>query len=109
MGLVIGFAGRKADPAIAHDQRGNAVIGGGAAQGVPGRLAIHVRVHVHPSGGQQFALCVNFPVAAGAHFSHRRDPAILDGYVAAEAGFARTVDYHCIADYQIVHVLCLAS
>src|SRR5690606_4219707 len=39
---VIGAAGGKTDAAVAHDQRGDAVVGSGAAQGIPGGLAIHV-------------------------------------------------------------------
>ena len=102
--VCIGFTGRKTDTAVTHDECGNAVVRSGAAKGVPSGLSVHVRVHIHPAWGQQFALGIDFFVAFGSDIAHCSDLAIIDGEVTSKCGLARTIDYVCITDYQIVHV-----
>ncbi len=91
--FLVGFAGREADTAVTHDQRGNAVIGGGAAQRVPGRLAVHVRVHVHPAGCEQFALGIDFLFARGADSAHGDNLAFTDRQIPGERGPAGAINY----------------
>ncbi len=68
---VIRLAGRKADTAVTHHQGGNTVIGGRAAVGVPGGLAIHMRVCVHPPRGHHQPPGVYHLACLTLHIAHR--------------------------------------
>ncbi len=89
VGLIVGFTGREADTAVAHDQGGNAVVGGRAAQRVPGGLAVHVGVHVHPARGEQFARGVDFLPAGACDRAHGGNLAAADRQVPGEGTACR--------------------
>ena len=101
----IGLAGSKAHTAVAHDQGRNAVDRGGTAVGVPGCLAVHVRVCIDPARRHQAAPGINDTICALLDVTHCRDDTVLDRDTARKCLAARTVDYLPVANDQIVHCL----
>jgi hypothetical protein len=103
VGGIIRFAGREADTTVAHHQGGNTVVGSRAAQGIPGGLAIHVRVHVDPPGGEQFPRGVYLAPGRTIHCADGGDFARGNCQITAESGFAGAVHNSGVANNEIVH------
>ena len=97
------LAGREADAAVAHDQRGNAVVRRGGTHGIPGGLAVHVRVHVDPARGKQVTGGVDLPRARAFDLAHRDNASGLYRKVAVKRVAARAVHDTCVANQQVVH------
>ncbi len=109
MRLIAGLAGCETDTAVAHDQGSDAMVGRRAAQWIPGGLPVHVRVHVHPTRGEELALGIYFLLSRALDIAHGSYPAPLHRQTALESRPAGAVDYRGIADHQVVHIDCLCS
>ena len=77
--LMIGWpARRKADAAIAHDRRGDAVLGGRCDVLAPSDLTVIVGVDVDEARRYELSACVDLVLAAGGQLADRGDAAVLD-------------------------------
>ena len=80
--LVLAAHRREADAAIAeHDGRG-AVPGGRRQHGIPGGLAVIVRVHIDPARRDQPAVGVHLALAGPGLAADLDDAVAVDGDVA---------------------------
>ncbi len=103
--LVLLADGGEAHAAIAeHDGRG-AVPGGRREHGIPGRLAVIVRVHVDPARRDDPAVGLDLAPARPCLAADLDDPVALNGHVAGESRRSRAVDDAAAANDQIVHCL----
>ena len=101
--LVLLADGGEAHAAIAeHDGRG-AVPGRRCQDGVPGRLAVIVRVHIDPSGRDDPAVGPDFAPARTGLAADLGDPVAIDGDVALESRRSRAVDDSAAPDDDVVH------
>ena len=60
---LFGLARRKADAAVTHDGRGHAMKSGGLEIGIPGDLAVIMRMHIDETGRHDLALRIDFLTA----------------------------------------------
>ena len=101
--------GREAHAAIAeHDGRG-AVPGGRSQNGIPGGLAIIVRVHVDPARGDQPAVGLDLALARTGLAADLDDLVAGEGDVAGEGRCAGAIDDGAAANDDVVHCVPLSS
>ncbi len=94
----------EADAAVAHHDGGDAVAGGRIHDVVPADLAVVVRVHVDPSGGDDRAVGVDgLGRGVGDRATHLHDPSVLDGDIAPDRGSAGAVDDGSTLDDLVEH------
>ena len=103
---LFGFAGREADTAIAGDDSGNAVAGGGREVGIPGHLAVKVRMNVDESRGDDLAAGVDLLARLTLDGAHRGDTAVLHGDVGVYRAGAGAIVDAAVADDEVVHGNC---
>ncbi len=102
--LLAGSHRRKAHPAVAGDHGGHPVGGGGFQLGVPGGLAVVVRVDVDEAGRDQAAGGVDrLGGLTVERLADRHDDAVLDRNVGAPRRRTRAVDQRSAGDQQVVH------
>ncbi len=97
-----GLAGRETHAAVAHHHRGDAVVGRGHQQGIPGGLPVEVRVHVDPARRDQLAGGIDLAPPAPRDATDRGDASALHRDIARESRRARAVDDAAVADHQVV-------
>src|SRR5690606_31745415 len=90
---------------IAHDGGGDAVKGRGLEIGVPGDLAVIMRVHIDEAGGHDLAARVDFLAAAAFDLADGDDGAAVNGDVGLDGLSPGSVVNGAAADHEIVHVL----
>ena len=95
----------EADPAVAHDDRGDAVPRRRRHLGIPQGLAVVVGVDVHPARHHVEAARVDLAPAALLDRTHRGDPRAVEGHVAGEARAPRAVDHRPAPNHGVVHGL----
>ena len=81
---VLGPGRGKADAAVAHDDRRDAVIGGGGKPVFPGDLTVVMRVHIDEAGGDDSPAGVQFLARGPAEVSDCGNHTALDADVAFE-------------------------
>jgi hypothetical protein len=91
--MLLGPAGGEADAAVAHDHRGDPVVGG---------LAVVVGVDVDESGGDQLAGRVDLLGRGAVNLAHGGDAAVQNGDIADEGGAAEPVVNLPAPDDQVV-------
>jgi len=95
------LAGREADAAVAHHQRGDAVPRRRRAQRVPGDLGVEVRVDVDEAGRDDGAARVD-DLAGRAVVAADADDAIAgDGDVGLEGQPSAAIDHQAAADHEV--------
>ena len=93
----------EAHAAVAEDGCGHAVAGRGSEVGVPGGLAVVVRVHVHESGRDQQPAGVDLPAARPDVAADCRDGLAVDCDVGDALRGTGAVYYDAAADDKVVH------
>src|SRR6185437_12454043 len=99
--VIAGLAGREADPAIAHDGGGNAVLRRGRDVLAPGDLAVIMGVNVDKARRHQFAAGVDFLLALAQNLADLADPAVRDGDVRFEQVAPEPVGDVAAADHEV--------
>ena len=96
--------GCKTHTAVAHDQRGHAVVDAGREALVPGDLPVVVGVDVHKAGGDPQAGGVQRLPGGFVHLAHRHNATVLDPDIGHTGGCARAVDHGAVFNQPIEHL-----
>src|SRR4051794_8452567 len=99
--MVLRLAGRKADAAIAHHHRGDAVLRGRRDLVGPGDLAVIMGVNVDKARRDQPALRVDFFRAFARDLADFGDAAAADGNVGFKKFAAKPVGNGAAADHEV--------
>ena len=94
---------REPDAAVAHHHGGHAVPARRRHLGIPGDLAVVVRVHVDPARGDDEPVAVELLAPAPVDRAHLGDLLAVDGQVAGERRRPRAVDDRCPSHHKFVH------
>ena len=94
---------READPAVAHDGGGDAVVGRRRHLRIPDRLAVVVGVDVDPAGCHEGTVGVDLAAASPVDRADLDDLVAVDGDIGGAGRRARPVDDVPAPDHEIVH------
>ena len=101
---AFGLSRGEANAAIAHHDSGNTVPARWSHFGVPCSLPIIMGMDVNKAGGDNFAAGIDLFAALRRNAADRSNQPAVDGDIACETGFARTIDNRAAANDQIMHV-----
>src|SRR5690606_38214148 len=96
------LAGRKADAAIAHDGRGDTVECRGLEIGVPGNLAVIMRMHIDEAGRHDLTLRIDLLAARGRNLADSGDGAPVNGNIRLDGFAAGAVINGAAPDYDVM-------
>ena len=99
--MIVRFARREADAAIAHDRGGDAVLGRGGDVLAPGHLSIIVGVDVDEARRDQLAPGVDLFLALGRNLADLGDAAVLDRDIGLEELAAVAVCNGAAANHEV--------
>ena len=99
--MVLRFAGRKPDTAIAHDGGCHPVPGRGRQLARPGDLPVIMGVNVNKARRYQSAIRVDLARALGGHLAHFGNKAVLHRNIAREDVATGPVRNAAAADHKI--------
>src|SRR5262249_32450986 len=99
------FARREREAAIAHDDGGDAVPAGAAAQRIPEHLGVHVRVAVDETRRDHLAGGVDLFLAFFRYAPDRRNS--ITGHADVRSIFRQpcSVHYRAVTNHEIVHFI----
>ena len=80
------FHWRQSQPAVAHDDRGDAVLWLAGAVRVPKHLGVQMGVVIDKSRRDRQPICINSTSGRSLEFSHFGDLAVFDSHVGYERG-----------------------
>ena len=100
--VAVGAGGREADPAIAHDDGGNAVPRRWSHFRIPRRLPVIMGVDIDKAGGDDLAAGVDLLPARAAHLADNADAVAIDGDIADIRFAASAIDDGAATDDQIM-------
>ena len=100
--LVLLGAGGEGEAAVAHHNRGDAVVAGRRAERIPEDLRVHVRVAVHEAGCDHLALGVQHFAGALANPPDRDDATVAHADVGAVPRQTGPIDHRSVPDHQVV-------
>ena len=75
----------------------------GTQQGIPGGLAVHMGMGIHPTRDHQQTTGINFAGAIPAYVAEGNNHAVAHGDIDCLRRGTRAIDHFAIANYQIVH------
>src|SRR5262249_36151927 len=96
------LAGRKADAAVTHHGRGDAVPGRRRRVRVPGRLAVIVGVNVDEAGRHDAAFGVDLLGAGARDLADSSDAPVPDGDIGLARRGPCAVDHRAVADDEVI-------
>ena len=101
--MLVLFRRRKANAAIAHDDRGDAMPARRTHLAVPSRLAIIMGVDVDKAGCDDLACCVNLFAALRADMSNRRNYTAVHCNISNKARRAGAINHGSTTNNKIMH------
>ena len=101
--VAIGLGGGESHPAIAHHERGDAVPRRRGELGVPGDLAVVVRVDIDPTRSDQEAIRFDDPLGTALDGAHFGDAAGIDRHIGGTSRHAGSIDQRPTPDDQFMH------
>src|SRR5262245_40564986 len=93
----------KANAAVPHDHRRDAVPKGRSHLLVPRHLTVIVRMSIDPSWADKESSSINRSFCTSDSFSNRCDPAVGNGHITGERGLPSTIDNFPAANYDVMH------
>ena len=102
--MLVLFRGRKADAAIAHDDRGDAMPARRPHLAVPRCLAVIMGMDVDKTWRDDFTRSIDLFAARGADLTHSGNDAAIHRNVGDKARRARAIHHGSTANDQIMHI-----
>ena len=94
----------KAHTAVAHEQRGHAMVDAGGEALVPSHLPVVVGVNVHKTGGDPQACGVHDLVGGFVHLAHRHNAASTHTHIGHTGRCTRAVHHGAVLNQAIEHL-----